>query len=227
MLGVDFNPTGIDWAYCDNQGNLKASGSLRVNIQDRSTNQTKDALGKACAELVRLGESFSCPIVIEKLDFAQKKAALKEHSQKYARMLSSFAYSTFTTLLEARAFKHGIQLFKVNPAYSSLQGLSKFMSMYGLNSGTAAALVLGRRALRFSERLPRAYYNALKKPVDNFRHVWSAWSVVAKLNKGRLRHSFFTPKKGKLTALSRSPHSLFGEVGKEKSTSILGCEPPA
>ena len=29
------------------------------------------------------------------------------------------------------------------------------MSLYGLNSGTAAALVLARRSLRFSERLPR------------------------------------------------------------------------
>lgn len=244
ILGVDFNPTSIDWAYCDNQGNLKASGTLLINIQDRSTDQTKDALGKACAELVRLTESFRCPIAIEKLDFAQKKAALKEHSEKYARMLSNFAYSSFTTLLEARAFKYGIQLIKakpaafrllcdssrcrrVNPAYSSLQGLSKFMSMYGLNSGTAAALVLARRVLRFSERLPTALRNALKKPVDSFRHVWGAWSAVAKLNKGRLRHSFYTRKKGKLTALSRSPHFLFGEVGKEKSASILGCEPPA
>ena len=65
MLGIDFNPTSIDWAYCDNQGNLKASGTLRINTKDRSTDQTKDALGKAGAELVRLAESFRCPIIIE------------------------------------------------------------------------------------------------------------------------------------------------------------------
>lgn len=222
ILGVDFNPTSIDWAFCDNQGNLKTSGTLRINIQDSSSAQTKDSLGKACAELVRLAESFGCPIAIENLDFSQKKAVLREKSKKYARMLSSFAYSTFTTRLEARAFKHAIQLIKVNPAYSSVQGLSKYMSMYGLNSGTAAALVLARRALRFSERLPRALHVALKKPVDSFRHVWSAWSVIAKLNKGRLRHDFFTPKKGKLTALSRSTDSLLGVNGKPEGTSIPG-----
>lgn len=227
ILGVDFNPTSIDWAFCDRQGNLKTSGTLKINIQDNSTAQTKDSLGKVCAELVGLAESFGCPIAIENLDFSQKKTALREKSKKSARMLSSFAYSTFTTLLEARAFKHGIQLILVNPAYSSVQGLSKYMSMYGLNSGTAAALVLARRALRFSERLPRALHNALKKPADSFRHVWSAWSVIAKLKKGAKRHDFFTSKKGRLTALSRSTHSLLGVDGKPKGTSILGCEPPA
>lgn len=52
-----------------------------------------------------------------------------------------------------------------------------------------------RRALSKSERLPRELQNALKKPVDSFRHVWGAWSQVARLlnTKGdRNRHLFYS-----------------------------------
>ena len=64
------------------------------------------------------------------------------------------------------------------------------MGFYGLNSGTAASLVLARRGLRFSERLPRVC-NALFSPVDDNKHVWSYWARISKLVKGCRRHSFF------------------------------------
>ncbi len=199
ILGIDLNSNSVDWSVCDAQGNLKDKGNIKLNIQDKSTNATKDAIGKVCVLVVRIAENYGVPISIEKLDFAKKKASLGDSSSRYARMLSNFAYSTFAQMLLARCLKRGIELIKVEPAYSSVQGLTKFMAMYGMNSGSAAALVLARRALRKSERLPRALHVALKKPVDNFRHVWKAWSVVAKVlnTKGsRNRHVFFTQKSG-------------------------------
>ncbi len=223
VLGIDLNPNSVDWSVCDVAGNLKAHGSLRLNIQDKSTETTKDAIGKVCAELVRVAESFGCPIVIEKLDFSNKKASLAERSPKYARMLSNFAYSAFAKILETRCHKLGIELITVNPAYSSLQGLTKFMSLYGLNSGTAAALVLARRALRKSERLPRGLHNALKKPVDSFRHVWSAWSQVARVLDicgGKARHRFYTQSRGANSLLEVTLASLgAGKQGSSTSSS--------
>ncbi len=96
---------------------------------------------------------FEQILVIEKLDFGSKKARLREHGKRYAKMLSSFAYSKFGELVHSKAQLAAIQVIEVNPAYSSLIGMVKFMSLYGLNSGTAAALVLARRSLRLSERL--------------------------------------------------------------------------
>jgi IS605 OrfB family transposase len=204
VLGIDLNPTSADWAICDAEGNLKANGTLKLNIQDKSTNATLDAIGKLCAELVRLAESHEVPICIEKLDFSKKKASLREKSKKYARMLSNFAYSCFAKMLLARCQKVGIELVKVEPAFSSVQGLTKYMAIYGLNSGSAAALVLARRALKKSERLPRALHVALLKPVDSFRHVWKAWSEVSKVlnTKGRKnRHAFYTSREGEANSL--------------------------
>lgn len=223
VLAVDLNPTSADWAVCDSEGNLIAFGTLRLNIQDKSKDATKDTLGKLCAELVRLAESFGVPICIEKLDFAKKKAYAGERSPKYARMLSSFAYSSFARMLEARCHKFGIQLIKVNPAYSSVQGLTKYMAMYGLNSGSAAALVLARRALKKFERLPRALHVTLKQPVDSFRHIWSAWSAVARvLDTGgrRKRHLFYTQRRGANSELTVTLVSLrAGKQGSATSSS--------
>ena len=105
-------------------------------------------------------------------------------------MLSQFAYSQFAELVESKSRLSAIQVISVNPAYSSLIGMIKYMSLYGLNSGTAASLVLARRCFRFSERLPR-FCNALFAPVDVNKHVWSYWARISKLVKGCRRHSFF------------------------------------
>jgi len=108
-------------------------------------------------------------------------------------MLSQFAYSKCVDLVHSKARLSAIQVVEINPAYSSLIGMIKFMSLYGLNSGIAAALVLARRSLRLSERLPRAC-NALISPVDDNKHVWTYWARISKLLKGCHRHSYFEMK---------------------------------
>ncbi len=154
MLGVDLNPGVIGWAYCDSTGNLKARGQIKININDRTSNQIEATLGDACKKLVEIASQYNCPITIESLNFSQKKASMREQGVKYSRMLSNFAYSKFAEILASRCERFGIELITVNPAYSSLIGLVKFMGLYGLSSDTAAALVLARRALRKSERIP-------------------------------------------------------------------------
>ena len=189
-IGIDLNVDNLAWAYCDSKGNLAKSGQINIDLKDKSTGQSTDILSKAIGQIIDLAVDYQCPIVIEKLDFSSKKNRLKESSKRYAKMLSSFAYSKFSDLVHSKAQLQAIQVISVNPAYSSLIGMVKYMSLYGLNSGTAASLVLARRGLRFSERMPRVC-NALFTPVDVNKHVWSYWASISKLVKGCRRHSFF------------------------------------
>ncbi len=152
--------------------------------------KTTHILSQAIGQVIDLAVEYQCPMVTEKLDFANQKNRLREGGKDYARMLSQFAYSKFADLIQSKAQLKAIQVISVNPAYSSLIGMVKYMSLYGLNSGTAASLVLARRSLRFSERLPRVL-NALFAPVDVNKHVWSYWARISKLVKGCHRHSFF------------------------------------
>jgi IS605 OrfB family transposase len=147
-IGVDLNPGSIGWAKVDKDGNLEDCGQIQTNIQSQPKGRTEAILADTVTQLTETALKHKCPLVVEKLDFSQKKKRLRELSSRHNRMLSNFAYSKFLQLLKARCFKLGIEVIEVNPAYSSLIGLVKFMSMYGMNSATAAALVLARRAMR-------------------------------------------------------------------------------
>ncbi len=192
-LGIDLNANNIAWAYCDSQGNLKDKGQINIALENKSSGQTTHILSVAIGKILEVATKYECPVVIEKLDFRAKKSRLREYGKRYAKMLSQFAYSKFTELVHSKARLAAIQTIEVNPAYSSLIGMIKYMSLYGLNSGTAASLVLARRSLRFSERLPRVC-NALASPVDGTKHVWTYWARISKLLGGCYRHSYFEMK---------------------------------
>ena len=189
-IGIDLNVDNIAWAYCDEEGNLSSHGQININLTGKSSGQTTHILSQAISQIMDIAVEHQCPIVIEKLDFASKKNRLRESGQRYACLLSQFAYSKFGNLVHSKAQLSAIQVIKINPAYSSLIGMVKYMSLYGLNSGTAAALVLARRGLRSRERMPRVL-NALFTPVDLNKHVWSYWARISKLVKGCKRHSFY------------------------------------
>lgn len=223
-IGIDLNVDNIAWAYCDGEGNLANHGQINIDLQDKSSGQTTHILSQAIGQIVDLAVKYQCPVVIEKLDFANQKNRLRENGKRYARMLSQFAYSKFADLVQSKAQLKAIQVISVNPSYSSLIGMVKYMSLYGLNSGTSAALVLARRGLRFSERLPR-FCNALFAPVDVNKHVWSYWASISKLVKGCRRHSYFGMRvRVGVKPTSQSSQESRKLVGKDCSTPKISSE---
>jgi len=48
-------------------------------------------------------------------------------------------------------------------------GVTKYMAVYGLNSGCAAALVIARRTQNRIERLPKRLDSYFKKPEDKLK----------------------------------------------------------
>ena len=132
------------------------------------------------------------PVVIERLDFKRKKAQLEGESRRYSRMLSSFSYGKIKAYFISRGHRNGVEVFQVNPAYSSVIGRVKFMERYGLTVHQAAALVLARRLLGCSERIPRRRvcpignggHVAFSVPArKRVKHVWTYWGAIS----GQLR----------------------------------------
>ena len=107
--------------------------------------------------MVQYAKEVGKPVVIEKLDFRQKKAAFEGESRRYSRMLSSYSYGKVKAYFLSRGYREGVEVHQVNPAYSSVIGRVKFMERYGLTVHQAAALVLARRLLGCSERIPRRW----------------------------------------------------------------------
>jgi IS605 OrfB family transposase len=173
-LGIDLNPSCIAVSQIDSYGNLFASWQVPTHLRGRTSEQIKATLGHEIGKLVRYAQSQKIPIVIEKLDFENKKLQLR--SRGLNRMLSQFAYSLFDTLMSSQCFRHGVQLLKENPAYTSTIGKVKFSHGYGLSTHMAAAMAIARRGLSFGERLRAKTQLRLSLPVRNReKHVWSDW----------------------------------------------------
>ena len=176
--------------YIDDDGNLKAHGQIPLQIGLPSGKQDAQIVD-ASLQLATLASTFACPIVCEELDFSAKKEELSERGRKYARMLSSWAYSRFYELLESILSNRGIYLMRVNPAYSSVIGLVKYARQYGLASDEAAAMAIARRGMRLTEKIPGSITAYLS--VKDGKHVWSLWNQLNSLIKksGIKRHSFY------------------------------------
>jgi IS605 OrfB family transposase len=176
-IGIDMNPGSIGWAYVDPEGNLKAKGQIPLQMGLPNGKQQAQIVD-ACLQLAVTATEFECSVVCEELDFSTKKQSLGEKGRKYARMLSGWAYSEFYKQLSSILSNRGIELITVNPAYSSIIGLVKYLRMYGLASDEAAALVIARRAMKLSEKIPRPL--TAYSEVNSEKHVWSEWNQLNK-----------------------------------------------
>lgn len=189
VIGVDINKDHLAIAETDRFGNPIAKRTIPLNTYGKDRHQAKALIGDACTSLILRAKAKGKTVVIENLDFSKKKAALKEEGgPKHNRMLSSFAYNSIKTHLKAKGHREGVEVKEVNPAFTSLIGRIKFAKRYGLSIHHAAALVIGRRYVKATERIPRHLktipdgrggYVALSQPVRNRdKHVWSSWRML-------------------------------------------------
>ena len=187
VIGVDLNADHLAVAETNSSGNCLNGWRVPLVTYGRSRRQAEAIIGDAVAGVVEYARAAGKPIVIEKLDFRQKKAALEGESRKYSRMLSSFSYGKVKAYFLSRGCRQGVEVHQVNPAFSSVIGRVKFMERYGLSVHQAAALVLARRLLRCSERIPRrrvcpvgnGAHVAFAVPArKRAKHVWTYWGAV-------------------------------------------------
>ena len=191
-IGVDLNADHLAVTETDSSGNWLRSWRVPLVTYGKTGHQAEALIGDAVAGVVEHARQAGKPVVIERLDFKQKKAALEGESRRYSRMLSSFSYGKVKAYFTSRGYRQGVEVHQVNPAFSSVIGRVKFMERYGLSVHQAAALVLARRLLGCFERIPRrrecpdgrgghvAFTVPARKRV---KHVWTYWGAIS----GQLR----------------------------------------
>lgn len=215
-IGIDINSDHIAYVETDRFGNPISKQVITWVSYGKTKNQLKALTSEVCKTIVDLAKKSQKPIVIEALDFQKKKNSLKENKTSFARLLSSFAYGLFFHCLTARAFKSGIALHRVNPAFTSIIGRVKYATRYGLSGHLAAALCIARRHQKFSEA-PRSSHGIISDgkgghvafvlPDRNrIKHVWHFWSQVKKKLKTALAAHFRAIENRSLSP----PGSTFG-----------------
>ena len=200
-IGIDMNVDHIAVVETDAKGNPIDKKTIPLCTYGKRSDQAKALIGDVVKEIVLLAKEKEKPIIREELDFTKKKATLREDTAKRARMLSSFHYSSFIENLESKAFREGVFVGSVNPAFTSIIGKVKFAVRYGMSAHHSAALVIARRYYSFSENLSQCMVKVMHKQVHvtfplpewtRGKHVWTLWRKVGCKMKAVLVARFLT-----------------------------------
>ncbi|MBE3519269.1 MAG: transposase [Firmicutes bacterium] len=92
------------------------------------------------------------PIALEDLDFGKDRL---DASKKFNRMASNFPFAKMVEAVCRRAVKEGVSFKLVAARHTSTIGYWKYMERYAVPVHCAAALVVGRRAMGFKERVTK------------------------------------------------------------------------
>ena len=229
-MGIDLNEKGL--AYCiikadgnklnskdqkNNSLQYKPCGFIQWDLKDKTTAQRQWVISNKITELLTIAQDFNIQnIVIENLDFSSNmgtmnsgyKGKTNDKGFNYNKMLSSFAKKQFSDMITRKTERLGINLYLVNPAYSSVGGFSKYGIVNKLPVDMAASLWLARQAIYgevYKEEVRngsvvkaiKKYKEAVVFPYDNFskqskREIQSKkeWNTIA-LALGKNRNSWY------------------------------------
>lgn len=203
-IGVDINEDCLAVSEIDRFGNMAGSRIVPLVTYGKSTNQARAIIGDVVKEVVAHAVAARKQIVIEKLDFKKKRAELEAESPGRARLLSSLAYNKIIQQIHSAAYRAGIEVIEVNPAYTSTIGAVNYTCRYGISTHQGAAFAIARRGAGFRERpasdvaviaTPKGDHVTFSLPVRNRgKHVWSFWSAVKKTQVAVLAAHLRPPK---------------------------------
>jgi IS605 OrfB family transposase len=198
-IGADFNADHIALGEVDRYGNVIGHQHVPLATRGKTKDQRRALMGDAVKAIVARAAGAAKPIVIERLDFAQKKARLEGVDARQARIISALAYRDFDAMLRAAAFRASVEVIEVNPAYTSVIGAVNHAARLGISVHLAAACAIARRGLGLSERPFAGYQSAAREcqsgiaaaparngghvtfalPARNrAKHVWTQWAGV-------------------------------------------------
>ncbi len=168
-LDVNSDPYHLALALVSPDGNLKRHLTLSLEEVDRAENRgAKElVLWKVAHRVVSLALEHGVAIATERLKYLRKTTRGDGTGRAFRRKEHRFAYASLLRKVHSLARKRGVQVVEVNPQDTSTIGMLKYAPQLSLSKDVAAAYVIGRRALGFSEKLPKGYQKLLQD--ESFR----------------------------------------------------------
>jgi len=161
VVGVDLNDGHIAVRRLDAHGN-PVGHAERIDIDVTGSSPRRDAhIRHAITRLLHYTRRHGIgAVAVEDLDFADARTTGRETMGRGARgkrfrrtVLSNIATAVFRNRLTGMAAAAGIELFAVNPAYSSIWGDQHWRRPYlNVTRHQAAATVIGHRAQGYCAR---------------------------------------------------------------------------
>jgi len=164
VMGIDINayPFHLALAYVLTDGNLEKSERIDLReMEGKTKNQREHITWRIARQVVERALENGKAIVVEDLQKVPK-GRRGDGLAKLRRKLHRWAYKSILEKIEVYARRLGVQVIKVNPAYTSIIGKLKYAPIYNIDKDVAGAYVIGRRGLGFEEKVPKNYRELLK-----------------------------------------------------------------
>ncbi len=156
-------PEGFSIPYPGNLGKYEGefqvitypNGFLYIRIPDlayASGFRRAYLIGVLAKVVVDLALFLGKPIVLENLDFGKDRL---DTNREFNRMAANFPFAKMVEAICRRAAKEGVSFRLVPARHTSTIGYWKYMKRYAVPVHCAAALVTGRRAMGFRERVTK------------------------------------------------------------------------
>jgi len=164
IIGIDVNayPYHLALAVVSKDGNLEGHQSISLNeLLEVSSEKRQYLEWQVAHRVIELAKKENRAIAIEDL----KKLPKGKRGEGFAKLrsrLQKWSYKRLLEKIEVLARRSGIEVRKVNPAYTSVIGKFKYASQLNIDKDVAGAYVIGRRGLGFKERLPKNYEKLLE-----------------------------------------------------------------
>ena len=164
VMGIDINayPFHLALAYVSTDGNLEKFERIDLReMEGKTKNQREHIAWRIAKQVVERALESGKAIAVEDLQKVPK-GRRGDGLAKLRRKLHKWVYRSVLEKIEVYARRLGVQLIKVNPAYTSIIGKLKYSPMLGIDKDVAGAYVIARRGLGFEEKLPKNYRELLK-----------------------------------------------------------------
>ena len=182
IIGIDCNLDHYALANISKDGNLLQSKVLKFDLHGKSSGQITKIIEEQAKVAVGYAFNNNKPIGLEKLNTTLSKSGKKYNNKKNNLSLSMFAYKKLTSAIKSRAEKMGVEVYEVNPAYTSISARFKYMKKYKCSIHQVAGLTIGRRALNYKERIPK-YYKKLIPDLKDIKTYNLKWNKINKFYK--------------------------------------------
>jgi len=164
VIGIDINayPFHLALVHATKDGNLEKYERISLDKLLEGSSEKREYLSWQVAhQVVEIVKRERKAIVVENLE-KLPKGRRGDGLPKLRQKLQKWVYKGLLQKIEIVAKRNGIQVIKVNPAYTSIIGKLKYAPLYNIDKDTAGAYVIARRGLGFKERLPKSYKELLK-----------------------------------------------------------------
>jgi IS605 OrfB family transposase len=164
VIGIDINayPFHLALVHTSKDGNLEKYERISLDkLLEASSDKRAYLSWQTAHQVVGIAKKERKAIVVENLA-KLPKGKRGDGLPKLRQKLQKWVYKALLQKIEIVARRNGIQVIRVNPAYTSIIGKLKYAPLHNIDKDTAGAYVIARRGLGFKERLPKNYKELLK-----------------------------------------------------------------